>query len=361
MATGQSTTRSPGIPTTMRAWQFSSTNGGLEKNLHLNESAPVPTYGGDKVLVKVLAAAINPADYKVPELPIVGRLIFGKDATPGMDFAGVVAAVNGSGGGFKQGQRVFGRLNGPREGGTLADYVAAKPSGLAVLPEGVKAEDAAGVGTAGLTAYQAIVPYVKAGRGDSVFVNGGSGGTGVWSIQIAKQLGCRVVATCSGSNVEFCKNLGADEVIDYRTTDVVESLKSMVASGGSSESGRKFDLMVDNVGTPGALYWKSHELLSENGRFVQVGTEATAGATWELMTKLLWPGFLGGGKRRFQFLTVRNDADQLGEMGRWLQQGNVKTPIHQGEVYSFEETAKAFSVLRTHRARGKIVIRVNDE
>src|SRR5690349_11074773 len=87
-----------GIPSMMRAWQFSSTRGGIEKNLRLNNSAPVPAHdsralGNDKVLVKIIAAGINPVDYKLAELPIIGRLLYRKDATPGSDFAGVIAAA----------------------------------------------------------------------------------------------------------------------------------------------------------------------------------------------------------------------------------------------------------------------------
>lgn len=354
----------PKIPTTMRAWQYSSTRGGIEKHLKLNDSAPVPKRGGDKVLVKVSAVGINPADYKVAELPIVGRFIFGKNATPGMDFAGVVAdggdssSTPGNSTAFKEGQRVFGRMRGINEGGSLAEYVAVDRSGVALIPDGVKSEQAAGVGTAGLTAYQAIVPHVKAGAGARIFINGGSGGTGVWSIQVAKALGCHVVTSCSGANVDFCKNLGADEVIDYRTTDIVKSLKDMA---DESKQGRQFDLIVDNVGTQAQLYWQSHHYLSKLGRYVQVGADPSASATWSLIMKILWPRFLGGGKRKFQFLSVTTEADQLTEIGTWLKQAKVQTPIYKNEVLHFEDAVKAFTILKGHRTTGKIVIRVSEE
>ncbi|RVX75607.1 hypothetical protein B0A52_00960 [Exophiala mesophila] len=348
----------PKIPKTMRAWQFSSTRGGLEKHLKLNDSAPVPSHGGQKLLVRVLAAGINPADYKVAEMPIVGRFIFGKNSTPGMDFAGVVADPGDSSSAFKEGQRVFGRMHGITEGGSLAEYVAVDRTGVALIPDGVKAEQAAGVGTAGLTAYQTIVPNVKPGTGARIFINGGSGGTGVWSIQIAKALGCHVVTTCSGANAQFCKNLGADEVIDYRTTDVVKSLKAMA---DESKQGHQFDLVVDNVGTQGQLYWQSHHYLSKIGRYVQIGADTSVSATWGLIMKLVWPKFLGGGKRKFQFHSVTTQADQLAEIGNWLQQGKVQTPIHNNEVVPFEDAVKAFTTLKSHRTTGKIVIQVSEE
>jgi NADPH:quinone reductase-like Zn-dependent oxidoreductase len=356
----------------MRAWQFSSTRGGIEKNLRLNTSAPVPAHdaralGRDKVLVKILAASINPVDYKVPELPIVGRLLYGKNATPGSDFAGVVAATatttapaatatREGDDEFREGQFVFGRLNQPAKHGTMEEYIVVERAKLVHVPKGVDPVDAAGVGVAGLTAYQCIQPFVQAGKGDRVFINGGSGGTGVWGIQIAKALGCRVTTSCSGANAELCKNLGADEVIDYRSTNVVEALKKSV-----SGDGQKFDLVVDNVGSPAELYWQSHHYLSEGARYVQIGVEPGLGSTLQVVMKLAWPGFLGGGKRKFDMLMVKNNTAQMAEIGNWMQQRKVKTVFDDGSALSIEDGAQAFAKLKTHRAKGKIVVKMTSE
>jgi NADPH:quinone reductase-like Zn-dependent oxidoreductase len=143
---------------------------------------------------------------------------------------------------LKSGQLVFGRLDSPRRFGTLGGYIIPPRAGTVPLPDGVEVDDAACIGTAGLAAYQSIVPYVK--KGDGVFINGGSGGTGVFGIQIAKAKDCYVVTACSTANVELCKRLGADEVIDYKKSGVVEILK---------KSGRKFDLVVDNEDAPKAF------------------------------------------------------------------------------------------------------------
>lgn len=355
------------IPRTMRAWQFSSTRGGIEKNLRLNNSAPVPAHdsralGNDKVLVKIIAAGINPIDYKLAELPIIGRLLYRKNATPGSDFAGVIAAASpavapGQREAFREGQLVFGRLSQPVRFGTFEEYIVLKSADVARIPEGVDPVDAAGVGVAGLTAYQCIQPFVHAGKGDRVFINGGSGGTGVWGIQIAKALGCHVTTSCSGANADFCKNLGADEVIDYRSTNVVEALKKSVSGAG----GQKFDLAVDNVGGQGELYWQSHHYLSQGARYVQIGAEPGLGSTLDLVMKLTWPGFLGGGKRKFQMLMTENNTEQMEEIGKLLQQRKVKAVFHDGTVLSIEEGAQAFAKLKTHRAKGKIVMRVSGE
>lgn len=369
-----STPNPTAIPSTMRAWQFSSTRGGIEKNLHLNDAARVPAHdtralGSEKVLVKVLAAAINPVDYKMPELPALGRLLYGGNATPGSDFAGVIVAAKdrstaGEGEeGFREGQLVFGRLNQPVKHGTLEEYIVVSKGQLVRVPEGVDPVDAAGVGVAGLTAYQCIQPFVQPGRADRVFINGGSGGTGVWGIQIAKALGCHVTASCSGANAELCRNLGADEVIDYRSTNVVDALKKAVSrpspdsGAGSGPGGQKFDLVVDNVGSPGDLYWQGHHYMSEGARYIQVGVEPNS--FLNLVMKVIWPSFLGGGKRKFEMLMVKNNTQQMAQIGDWMRQGKVKTVFHDGSALSIEDGARAFAILKTHRAKGKLVVRMS--
>lgn len=368
--TTPSGTSSSKIPSTMRAWQFSSTRGGIEKNMKLNPSAPMPAHdahalGHDKVLVKIIAAGINPVDYKLAELPLIGRLLYRKNATPGSDFAGVVAAAatpppvanGGARDDFKEGELVFGRLSQPVRHGTLEEYIVLPSAELVHVPEGVDPVDAAGVGVAGLTAYQCIQPFVHAGKGDRVFINGGSGGTGVWGIQIAKALGCHVTTSCSGSNADFCKNLGADEVIDYRSTSVLEALKKSVLGAG----GQQFDLVVDNVGGQGELYWQSHHYLSEGARYVQIGAEPGLGPTLDLIMKMTWPGFLGGGKRKFEMLMTKNNTEQMTEIGKLLQERKIKTVFNDGNVLSIEDGALAFAKLKTHRAKGKIVIKMSSD
>ncbi|KIW95976.1 uncharacterized protein Z519_03042 [Cladophialophora bantiana CBS 173.52] len=394
-----STPAAPQLPETMRAWQFTSAHGGLEKNLKLNNSAALPPHdakalGKDKVLVKVLAAALNPVDYKIAEMPLIGRLAIKTPATPGLDFAGRVVAVPEPasaasapqrGDDVKVGQLVFGRLEQPTHFGTLAEYTVARKAALAVVPEGVKTQDAACVATAGLTAYQAIAPNVNKGaaatgdKGPSrVFINGGSGGTGTWGIQIAKALGCHVVASCSGKNVELCKSLGADEVLDYTKEDILGALKKMAtasapttttaaaatngsggAGGPSPDDSQKFDLVVDNVGNLDKLYWQCHHFTSPKAKYVQVGMGLSGYAALQLILKMVWPGFLGGGKRKYRMMMVASDAAQLKQIGEWMAEGKVKAVVD--EVVPMENAPKAFEKLKTGHAKGKIVVAVSDQ
>ncbi|KAL9067555.1 MAG: hypothetical protein Q9161_006833 [Pseudevernia consocians] len=339
----------------MKAWQFSQVTGGIEKNLKLNNTAPLPpsanSLAADQVLVQVLSTTLNPSDYKFAQIPVVGNLIIKKPSSPGVDYSGRVVA---SGANSKKissedltpGQLVFGRLDLPTQFGTLAEYTVVPRSGCVPLTQGVNLDNAACVGTAALTAYQCIVPNIKSG--DRVFINGGSGGVGSFGIQIAKVKGCHVTTSCSSVNVELCKSLGADQVIDYKSKDVVAELKKM----------QKFDLVVDNVGTPSEMYWQAHNFTNSGTKFVQVGGGLSLGEIYLLLSRMMWPGFLGGGKIAFQFLGVANNYDHFKEIGEWMAQGKVKALID--EVYGMEDKGpiRAFERLKTGRAKGKVVVKV---
>ena len=345
----------PSIPTTMKAWQFSLVTGGIEKNLKLNNTAPLPpnanSLAADQVLVQVLSTTLNPSDYKFAQIPVVGNLIIKKPSSPGVDYSGRVVA---SGANSKKissedltpGQLVFGRLDLPTQFGTLAEYTVVPRSGCVPLTQGVNLDNAACVGTAALTAYQCIVPNIKSG--DRVFINGGSGGVGSFGIQIAKVKGCHVTTSCSSVNVELCKSLGADQVIDYKSKDVVAELKKM----------QKFDLVVDNVGTPSEMYWQAHNFTNSGTKYVQVGGGLSLGEIYLLLSRMMWPGFLGGGKIAFQFLGVANNYNHFKEIGEWMAQGKVKALID--EVYGMEDKGpiRAFERLKTGRAKGKVVVKV---
>ena len=274
-----------------------------------------------------------------------------KPSSPGLDYSGRVVSSgpnskNISAEDLKPGQLVFGKLASPTQFGTLAEYTVVPRSGCVPLTQGVSLDDAACIGTAALTAYQCIVPNIKSG--DRVFINGGSGGVGSFGIQIAKVKGCYVATTCSGVNVELCKSLGADQVIDYKTKDVVAELKKM----------RKFDLVVDNVGTPSEMYWQAHDFTNEGTKYVQVGVGPHLGEIYNVLARMMWPALLGGGKRSFQALGVANKYDQFEEIGAWIAQGKVKALID--EMYGMEDKGpiRAFERLKTGRAKGKVVVRV---
>jgi NADPH:quinone reductase-like Zn-dependent oxidoreductase len=230
-----------------------------------------------------------------------------RPASPGRDYCRRV--VSSSSSIIKPGQLVFGRLDGPTKFGTLAQYSITPAAGISPVPDGVSPKHAASIATAGLTAYQCIVP--DAAAGDRMFINGGSGGTGIFGIQIAKTIGCHVTTSCSTGNVGLCKSVGAEKVIDYKSTDVTAKLK---------EGGEKFNLVVDNIGSPSDLYSSSHHFLKADGKYVQVGADVSLSSAVSLVSKLTRPEFLGGGKRKFEFVGSRIRQKTLSSWpGGWLR------------------------------------------
>lgn len=330
----------------MRIWQYTSTKGGLEKNLKLNTAATPPKPSKpNQNLVQVIATALNPVDYKIAEVALVGLVQHGKPSTPGCDFAGrlITPAANSS---LKRGQLVFGVTgSNPLAGGGLSEYILTESHGTVALPSGIDPIDGATIGVAGLTAYQSIVPNVK--RGDRLFINGGSGGTGIFSIQVAKALGCHVTTTCSTANVELCRSLGADEVVDYKKQDVVEALK---------KSGAQFDRVIDNVGADPSLYWRCHEYTKPEAVYVMIAGSPSLSAIADVLKRKLWPGFLGGMKRKMTGFFPHPSPENLEQLAKWVKEGKIKPVIDQ--KFMFEEAPKAFEKLKTGRAKGKVVVDV---
>ncbi|KAK4118848.1 GroES-like protein [Parathielavia appendiculata] len=333
------------IPATMRAWQYSSATGGIERNLALHDSVPLPRLLGDsELLIKVVAASINPADYKVPELGIIARAVIRTPATPGMDFCGRVVQTARTVDEFAIGDLVFGRLD-PQQHGTLGEYIVAPTKACAHVPDGVTPDEAAAVGVAGITEYQCIAPNVEAGY--KILINGGSGGTGTFGIQIAKALGCHVTTTCSPTKADLCRSLGADEIIDYTMTDVSRALKA---------KGQVFSLVVDNAGVPEDLYKAADDFLLPDGRFVQVGGPMSLNALKTVTSRLLRPAFLGGGKRKYQMYSMGYSQADLKQLGQWIAVKKIRVVIE--ETYEFADVPRAFEKLKTGRNAGKLVVHV---
>ncbi|KAH7151757.1 hypothetical protein B0J13DRAFT_546764 [Dactylonectria estremocensis] len=335
---------------TMKAWQYGSFNGNLEDSLTINPSIPLPTpssLGKDKLLVKVISASINPVDYKLPESGIIGKLMVSLPATPGLDFCGRITAKHPSNETFQVGQLVFGGFNSSNQMGTLGEYTVISSQCCALVPPGVSPNSAAAVGTAATTAYQSLTSDTLQ-PGALVFINGGSGGVGTWSVQLAKALGANVVTTCSTHNVELCQSLGADEVIDYKKVDVVTHLR---------QKGPTFDLVIDNVGNDPELYNQSDLFIKPGGTFVQVGVGEAVSFKGVALTigKQLWPSILRS--RKFYFVNMKNGTECFQRIGGWMAEGKVK-PVIAAE-YRWEDVPEAFKKLREGHLSGKIVITVS--
>ncbi|KAK3380591.1 hypothetical protein B0T24DRAFT_647757 [Lasiosphaeria ovina] len=335
----------------MRAWQYTSTAGGLEKNLFLKDDVPVPTLStrrdASEVLIEVVSATLNPADYKMPEIgALVRAAMIHTPATPGLDFCGRVVQATAAVDRPRVGELVFGRID-PAQHGTMAPYFVAPSQACAVAPAGLAPDAAATLGVAGMTAYQAVAPHVKAG--DCVFVNGGGGGVGTFAIQIAKALGCHVTASCSAAKADLCRRLGADELVDYGATDVAAALR---------DGGPTFALVVDNAGADPRLYKAADAALLPAGRYIQIGGALSFASARNIASRFLRPAFLGGGKHKFAFMSLHHAPEDLEQMARWVVEGKIQPVVE--ETFAYEDLPKAIAKSKTGRCAGKLVIHVGE-
>ncbi|KAL9059884.1 MAG: hypothetical protein Q9162_000954 [Coniocarpon cinnabarinum] len=263
-------------PTTTKAWQYTTLHGQpLEKNLTLNPSVPVPPLGKNDSLIRVHAAALNPVDYKIPQIFWPLSHFLPSPATPGVDFAGELVETNDKTLESFVGKMVMGSAFPPPKLGACSEYMVIKGEGMIQpVPQNIDIASAASATLAINTAYQSLIRFVDTDRynpslaGRRILINGASGGVGVFGVQIAKALGAeKVTATCSTGNVSLVKELGADQIIDYKQNDMCAVLKDEV-EGKMTEAG--YDLVVDNVGEPDELYKASDAFLKDDGVFVQV-------------------------------------------------------------------------------------------
>ncbi len=300
-----------------------------------------PTPSDDEVLVKVVAAAVNPLDWHFMRgTPYLLRLITGVGAPDftglGVDFAGMVEAVGSNVTGFKPGDEVFGGGNG-----AFAEYViAGKDGALALKPSSVSFEQAASAPIAAITALQALRDLGKLGPGQKVLINGASGGVGTFAVQIAKSFGAEVTGVCSTRNVEMVLSIGADHVIDYKQEDY-------------TQSGEKYDVILDMVGNHSLL--ANRRALESDGTFIIVGG---AKGNWlgpmvgPIKALLLSP-FVD---QEFVMILAELREDDLAILGELMQAGTV-TPVIDRR-YPLSEVAAAIEHSEEGHARGKIIINV---
>jgi NADPH:quinone reductase-like Zn-dependent oxidoreductase len=147
--------------------------------------------------------------------------------------------------------------------------------------------------------------------------------------------------------VELCKSLGADEVIDYKTTDVIDALKV---------KGEVFALALDNVGEPAGLYKASNSYMTPSGTFVQIGSPMSLSATANIMGNFMTPRFFGGGSRKYEFMSVKTSFEDFLQMIKWMRDGKLRAVIDS--TFEFEDARKAFEKLKMGRTKGKIVVHV---
>ncbi|KAH6708943.1 putative oxidoreductase [Leptodontidium sp. MPI-SDFR-AT-0119] len=310
----------------MRAWVHTSPQLPLEKGMTLVENEPYPSdpLRPNEILVKVKSIAVNPADPTFAELGWPGKAFIKPNPIPGMDFSGEVVSTGSNATSLKPGDRVFGRIDTEKgKPGSMAEYTKAEIEGCVPIPPGVEWDHAAGIGTAAITAYESLV--LNSISGDSVFINGGTGGVGTFAIQFAKAHGCRVTVSCSTTKVDLCKELGADEVIDYRSVDLVSTLK------GKGKA--------------------SNDFLTNGATFVMVPGGVSGALIKTLSKNMLCPSMLGGGKAKFKPYFAKSNRAAFQQISEWMAAGKVRTVIDS--VFEFENMPKAIERIKSGRSTGK--------
>jgi NADPH2:quinone reductase len=212
----------------MKAAYIEST--GPPENIRYGD-LPLPEPAGSQVLVRVAAVAVNPIDTYIRSGAVAMKLPM--PFVVGCDLAGVVERCGPQAGRLKPGTRVWGSNQGLMgRQGTFAEYAAVDEQWLYPLPDRVSDEDAAAIALVGITAHLGLVRDAKLAAGETLFVNGGTGGVGSSVVQMAKALGARVVTTAgSDEKVQACRELGADLAINYKTEDVDARIKEFAPSG----------------------------------------------------------------------------------------------------------------------------------
>ncbi|KAJ1416495.1 Quinone oxidoreductase/zeta-crystallin, conserved site [Sesbania bispinosa] len=307
----------------MKAWVYYE-YGNIENILKFDPNVPIPDLKEDQVLIRVVAAAINPVDYK-RALGYFKNTDSPLPTVPGFDVAGVVVRVGSQVRKFKVGEEVYGDINEhdvnyPKTIGSLAEYTAAEEKVLAHKPSNLSFIEAACLPLAIITAYQGL-ERVEFSAGQSILVLGGAGGVGTLLIQLAKHVfgASKVAATASTAKLELLRNLGADLPIDY-TKENFEELPE------------KFDVVYDAVGQSD----RALKAVKDGGKVLTITDPP-------------------GDPPAIPF-SLTSDGAVLEKLQPYLESGKVKPILDPKSPFPFSQTVEAFSYLKTNRATGKVVI-----
>lgn len=322
----------------MRALVYSEF-GGPEVLRQVDVETPVPR--DNEVLIRVRAAALNPADWHLARgIPYPIRLMQGGLRKPasarriGLEVAGTVEAFGQGVTQWKVGDPVFGGCEG-----AVAEFVTVAADGLVRKPERLTFDQAAGVAVAGLTALQALRDQAHVQRGQTVLINGAAGGIGTFAVQLAKLFGAEVTGVQSTRNLDLVRSLGADHVIDYTTQDFTKGAE-------------RYDVIFDNV--------VNHQLsdlrrvLKPGGTLLPNSGGSTPGKSMRvsrLLRTFMVKPFVS---QRIRLFVTKPNRDDLQALADLMQAGTI-TPVID-RCYTLSEAREAMRHLESGHARGKIVV-----
>jgi NADPH:quinone reductase-like Zn-dependent oxidoreductase len=294
---------------------------------------PKPVPGPGEVLIKVYAASVNPVDWKIRKGNLKMMLSKKFPKILGIEFSGLIEEMGENVTDFKKGQRVFAGRG--YEGGGYAEYAIAEAGRTVAIPDNISFEEASTMAVAGMTALQGLRNKGKIKPGMDVIVNGASGGVGTYAVQIAKVLGAKVTAVCSAKNFDLVKSLGADVLIDYKETDFTRLSK-------------KYNIVFDAVGY--RTFWQTRKVLKKRGIYVNISPSIPLYIT-SLITRL------NPGKKSKGFM-LHPDMNDLKEVMHMISDKMIRVIIDR--VFPLEKLSEAHHYSETERAKGKIVISINN-
>jgi NADPH:quinone reductase-like Zn-dependent oxidoreductase len=310
---------------------------------------PRPTVGDRDVLVKVSAASINPLDKMVRNGEFKQLLKYKRPFVLGHDVAGVVTQVGRAVRGFKAGDEIYARPRDLRIG-TFAEYIAMDQDDVALKPASLTLHEAAAVPLVALAAWQALVDVAQVKPGQKVLVHAGAGGLGSTVVQLAKHLGAHVATTARTNDLDKVRQLGADEVVDFTTTDFADVLAG-------------YDVVLDSLG--GTNLDKSLTVLKPGGLAISVVGPPDAGFAKQLDQPILRPvmSIMSAKVRRrarklgvrYAFFFMRASGAQLRELAALYEAGQL-VPVLDQRSFPFGQTPDALAYVEQGKASGKVVI-----
>ncbi len=291
------------------------------------QSVVKPQPGPGEVRVKIRAAAINPADWKMTRM--ASR--FGPTPILGLDAAGVIDAVGPSVTGWKRGDPVIALTRPPH--GAYAQYVVAPVDFIAPKPRALSFDEAAGIPVAGITAWRSLVDVAHLRKGQRVLIEGGAGGVGSAAVQIAKAQGAYVIATASASNARFLRSIGADEVIDYQAGPFEQKVKDV-------------DVALDTVNPDDGI--RAMSTLKPGGVLVSIVGPMPQEKCAAARIRCAAPGSSGG----------QPAAPYLRHIATLADTGQYRVNVER--VFPLSRAEEALELNRQGHTRGKLILAVAD-
>jgi NADPH:quinone reductase-like Zn-dependent oxidoreductase len=292
------------------------------------EDVPRPEPKEDQVLVRVIAAGVNPVDALIRSGKYAKFFGTTLPLIPGYDIAGIVEKTGAKITELKTGDPIYAYV---LWGGGYAEYAVATEAEASLKPKSLTYKDAAAVPLAALTAWQALIDTAKLSAGQTVLIHGGSGGVGSFAIQIAKARGAKVIATASTPNQDLLKQLGADIAIDYTKTKFEDVAKDV-------------DVVLDSVGKDTLA--RSYGVVKKGGFIATLVAQPD-------QAELDKHGIRGAS------ISVKPNANELAKITKLIEEKKIKPVVSQ--VLPLTEAVKAQEQAATHHTRGKIVLKVAEE